>query len=176
MFRNHGVTRDNLRNPSPGGWYYEMQELGLNYRLTDIQCALGIHQLQKLDGFIDARHERVARYEAAFKDISQLRLPVEREGVRSGWHIYPVRLQGELATRRADVFRMLREAGIGVQVHYIPVHWHPYYEDLGYKKGTCPKAEAYYEAEISLPLFPGLTEQDQETVIVQVKKIISSLL
>ncbi|MFA5185774.1 MAG: UDP-4-amino-4,6-dideoxy-N-acetyl-beta-L-altrosamine transaminase [Patescibacteria group bacterium] len=172
LYRSHGITKANLRMPSPGDWYYEQQELGQNYRLTDFQSALGISQLKKLDRFLAARHEVAGRYAEALKDVKTLRLPVEREGFRSGWHLYPIRLIGAAITKRPEVFRQLREAGIGVQVHYIPVYWHPYYQTLGYRKGLCPNVESFYETEISIPMFPALSTADQQSVIDILKKIL----
>lgn len=163
LFRTHGITKEGLVHPSPGAWYQEMQELGVNARITDIQCALGISQLKKLNRFLAARKAIVQRYAVLLADLD-LELPTESEGYSSGWHLYPIRLRGAQATRRAEVFASLRAAGIGVQVHYIPVYFHPYYERLGYARRLCPKAEAFYEAVISLPIFPALTEDDQRTV------------
>lgn len=171
-FRLHGVVKDGFKHPSPGAWYYEMQSLGLNGKLTDIQCALGVSQLRKLERFLSAREAVARRYDEAFTDLP-LRLPVTRAGVRHGWHLYGVRLTGEWASRRDEVFAKLREAGIGVQVHYIPVYFHPYYEELGYRKGICPKAEDYFRSQISLPLHPSLTEADQTKVIETIRGILA---
>lgn len=171
LFRTHGITKEDLERESEGPWYYEMQALGENLRLTDFQCALGLSQLKKLDKFISAREKIALKYNEAFEGIKDLRTPIVRPGARSGWHLYPLRLQGEWIERRKEVFEELRAAGIGVQVHYIPVHLHPYYQKLGYLKGACPKAEEYYKAEISLPIFPGLSETDQDFVIQTIKNI-----
>lgn len=171
-FRLHGVVKDGFVHPAPGAWYYEMQSLGLNGKLTDIQCALGLSQLGKLDRFLSGREAIAKRYDAALAGLP-LRLPVTRPGVRHGWHLYGVRLTGAWAARRDEVFSKLREAGVGTQVHYIPVYHHPYYEKLGFKKGLCPKAEAYFSAEFSLPMFPSLSEQDQQKVIDVLKGLFS---
>lgn len=173
VFRTHGITKKNLERPNEGAWYGEMQELGLNYRLTDFQCALGISQLKKLDGFIEIRNRIADRYLALLKDVDGIRLPSVPEDARAGWHLFPIRIQGKYAGKRREIFDALRAAGIGVQVHYLPVYLHPYYARLGYARGSCPQAEAYYEAEISLPIFPSLTEQDQQTVIDVLKKLLS---
>lgn len=174
LFRNHGITKDRLKSASPGAWYYEMQALGVNGRLTDIQCALGTSQLKKLDRFIEARRAIAARYREAFADHPSLEIPQELEGVRCGWHIYPIRLRGAWAGRRAEAFAKLRDAGIGVQVHYIPVPRLPFYTERGYAAGICPKADAFSDAEISLPMFPTLTPEDQQTVISTLKNILST--
>ncbi len=173
LFRIHGITKENFEHESDGPWYYEMQALGENFRLTDFQCALGLSQLKKLDQFISAREKIALRYNEAFQGIKELKLPTVHQGARSGWHLYPVRLQGEWIKRRREVFEALRAANIGVQVHYIPVHLHPYYQKLGYAKGLCPKAEDYYAAEISLPMFPGLSKTDQDFVIQTLKNILA---
>lgn len=177
LFRNHGITSDAvlLRRKSPGGWYMEMQELGFNYRLTDLQAALGISQLKKLDRFIAARKKIAGRYRQALADLSGLELPEEQVGTSASWHLYVIRLRGKLVKKRAIVFRKLRERGIGVQVHYMPVYWHPYYCKLGYMKGLCPKTEEFYESAISLPIFPGLSVVDQRFVIRTLKEIVAGI-
>jgi dTDP-4-amino-4,6-dideoxygalactose transaminase len=151
-----------------------MQALGVNGRLTDMQCALGISQLKKLDRFIDARRAIAARYREAFTDHPSLELPQELDGVRCGWHIYPIRLRGAWAGRRAEAFMKLRDAGIGVQVHYIPVHRLPFYAERGYAVDICPKADTFSDAEISLPVFPTLSAEDQQTVILTLKDILKT--
>ena len=153
----------------------EMQEIGYNYRLTDIQSALGISQLNKLGKFLKARRLVVNRYNRGLELIKDfIEVPKETKGAHSAWHLYVVRLKGELAKKRAYIFKTLREKGIGVQVHYIPVYFQPYYEALGYKKGLCPKAEAFYESCFSLPIFPSLTVKDQEKVIRVLIQVIHS--
>ncbi len=173
MFRLHGVVKDGFVNESPAGWYYEMQELGLNAKLTDIQSALGLSQLGKLDRFLESRERVAGRYDEALADLP-LRLPTVLPNARHGWHLYGVRLTGQWASRRDEVFTKMRAAGIGVQVHYLPVYFHPYYERLGYKKGLCPNAEAFFSAQISLPLFPSLSEADQSTVVESLHGILSA--
>lgn len=172
QFRNHGVVKDHLRHPSQGEWYYEMQALGINGRLSDIHAALGLNQLKKLDRFIESRRKIAARYHQDLMDIPAIALPREREAERSGWHLFPIHLRGKWEGRRAEVFSELRAAGIGVQVHYIPLYRHPYYEDRGYRRGLCPEAERFYETEISLPIYPGLSEADQDVVIETVQRIV----
>ena len=174
LFRTHGITKNNLVNKSEGDWYYEMQELGFNYRITDIQAALGISQLKRLDKFIKARRKIAADYKKAFEKYSDLiSLPSADEiNNYSSWHLFVVRLRGKLALKRAEIFRKLRESGIGTQVHYIPVYWHPFYLKLGYKKGLCPRAEAFYKSIISLPIYPDLKSEDRKFVA---EKLISFL-
>ena len=168
MFRHHGVTKepDTFRNKNgyAGQWYYEMQYLGYNYRLTDIHCALGISQLSKLDRFIGRRREIVEVYSQTFQNNAFFDTPIEKSYAKSAWHLYPIRLKDEYKGRKAEIFSKLRERGLGVQVHYIPVHLHPYYEQLGYKKGFCPNAEDFYEREISIPIYQGMSDEDVQYV------------
>jgi len=176
LFRNHGIVGDARQRQANGQWYYEMVSLGYNYRLTDIGSALGISQLKKLDDNLLRRREIASIYRAAFSDISSLILPVERPEVASAWHLYPIRLDLDLLTAtRAEVFQALRAENIGVNVHYIPVHMHPYYRNLfGYEGGEYPIAEAAYERLISLPMFHAMTKADVDDVINAVKKVIES--
>lgn len=166
-FRQHGIVKQGIA-ASPGDWHCEMRMLGFNYRLTDIQCALGISQLKKLDHFITRRRRIAERYNESFKGIAGIRLLPGRKGCVSSWHLYPVRVPG-----RAEVFKKLRQSGIGVQVHYAPVYQHPYYRSLGYEGALCSKAEAFYQGEISLPIFPLLSESDQDKVIEKLKEIMN---
>jgi perosamine synthetase len=172
LFRSHGITKDkNKLNNSDGPWYYEMQELGFNYRLTDLQCALGISQLKKLRSFLNRRREIVNLYNSELSGIEEIESPVEREYVKSAWHIYYIRLKDY--KNRQSLFKKLREAGIGVQVHYIPVHLQPYYkENFGYNGGDYPKAERYYNSTITLPLYPNIKDDDIKYVIEKLKKVI----
>jgi dTDP-4-amino-4,6-dideoxygalactose transaminase len=162
MFRHHGVTKESDsfigKTQHLGQWYYEMQYLGFNYRLTDIQCALGISQLKKLDIFIQRRREVVNMYARAFRDNPFFELPVEKNDVQSAWHLYPIRLKDKYKGRKAEIFAKLRERGLGVQVHYIPVYFQPYYQQLGYEKGLCQNAEDFYEREISIPIYSTMNE------------------
>jgi perosamine synthetase len=175
QFRSHGITRDNdklIENHGP--WYYEMQFLGFNYRLTDIQAALGSSQLKKIDRFVELRRKYVALYNMAFKEIPQITIPYQPEGYNSSWHLYIIRLNLEqLTVTRKEIFEALLLQNIGVNVHYIPVHLLPYYQQLGYEKGICPNAEKLYEEIITLPLFPKMTEDDVIDVIVAVNKVIN---
>lgn len=167
-FRVHGIIKDTKRftHTADGDWYSEMHTLGFNYRLTDIQASLGLSQLKRLHTFMEKRREKALQYDTAFAPYSdKIILPVWKEGSSlSALHLYPLRLrEGTLARKR--MFVALRDAGIGAQVHYLPVYMHPYYEELGYKKGLCPHAEAFYESVLSLPLFPDLRARDQKHVI-----------
>jgi len=171
IFRHHGI----VKRPDKGGWYYEIEELGHNFRLSDILCALGISQLKKIDRFIQRRREIVARYNRAFKDIKEIILPIERDYIKSAWHIYPVQFRLEsLRADRKQIFQYFQNEGLGVQVHYMPTHLHPFYQrKFDYKKGDFPIAEKYYQGAITLPLFPKMTNKDIEKVIKVVKKVIN---
>lgn len=171
-FRNHGLVRDPGRQrwPDEGGWHQEVHAFGLNYRLPDVLCALGASQLRRLGGFITRRAALVRRYDELLADVPGLRLPVRREHVEPAWHLYAVRVLGG---RRREVYERMRAAGIGVQVNYVPAHWHPVFADLGYRRGMCPVAEAFYAEQLSLPLFPDLTEADQDRVVEILREILS---
>lgn len=159
-----GLVRDRERfsMPDEGPWHQEVHELGLNYRLTDIACALGLSQLRRLEGFRVRRAEITARYNRALAGVDGLRTPPQRDDVEPAWHLYPLRV---LDGRRREVFEAMRARGIGVQVNYLPVYWHPVYADLGYRRGMCPNAEAFYAEELSLPLFPDLTDDQVDQVV-----------
>ena len=163
-YRSIGLVRDPtvLRFPDEGPWHQEVHEFGLNYRLSDVLSALGSSQLLRLPAFKARRTEITARYNQGLSWIDELRLPECREGADPMWHLYPLRIRDG---RRRALFEHLRANDIGVQVNYIPVYRHPVYADLGYKSGMCPVAEDYYEQEISLPLFPGLANDDVDRVI-----------
>lgn len=168
-FRSHGIVKACAKLYEYHGlWYQEMQQLGFNYRLTDLQCALGISQLKKLEKFLNRRQELVDLYNRLLAELDVVELPVVKNDVVPAWHLYYLRLLGN-PTGRKLVFEELRQKGIGVQVHYLPVYWHPYYQRLGYQKGLCPEAEAYYRSCISLPLFPSLTETDVEKVVEELR-------
>ena len=187
LFRNHGITRDpdkfvdrppftatkypksQIPNPKSNSfWYYEMQDLGFNYRMTDIQSALGISQLKKIDIFVEKRREIANYYNKAFKAFEDhITLPPDNEN--HAWHLYVIQLE---RGNRDWVFRSLRENGVGVNVHYIPVYLHPYYQGMGYKKGICPEAEKYSERAITLPLYPAMKRSDLELVVEMVCKVL----
>jgi len=164
LLRTHGITKDQDKlSRNDGPWYYEQHELGFNYRITDIQCALGLSQLKRLDDFVERRREIAARYNQAFSACDELIVPVQRSGTDSSWHLYMLGLR---SLDRRLVFEKLREAGLGVNVHYIPVHLQPYYQDkFGCKEGDFPEAETYYHGAITLPLFPTMSDDDIQYVI-----------
>jgi UDP-4-amino-4,6-dideoxy-N-acetyl-beta-L-altrosamine transaminase len=165
--RSHGITREpgEMEGESEGGWYYQQTDLGYNYRMTDIQAALGTAQLARVDGFVARRRVLAARYGELLAGLP-LSLPVAEAD--SAWHLYAVRLAD--ASRRRVVYDALRDAGVGVNVHYIPVHLQPWYRRMGFKPGDFPAAEAYYAGALTLPLYPGLSEGDQERVAQVLRK------
>jgi perosamine synthetase len=173
MFRNHGIDSDARERQANGHWSYEMIALGYNYRLTDIGCALGISQLRKLEPNLDRRRDMARRYTAAFREIPGVILPTVRPGVNPAWHLYPVRLdRSKLRVDRSEIFAALRGEGLGVNVHYIPVHLHQYYrERLGHRAGDYPIAEGAYRQLISLPMFHSMKQQDIDDVLDAVKKV-----
>ncbi|MBS4025584.1 MAG: UDP-4-amino-4,6-dideoxy-N-acetyl-beta-L-altrosamine transaminase [Clostridia bacterium] len=175
LFRTHGITRnETYLTQNHGPWYYEQRYLGYNYRITDVQCALGSSQLDRLDNFITRRREIVAKYNEAFKAIREIATPHEASYSNSGWHLYIIRLRLDLLkVARKEIFQALQAENIGVNVHYIPVYYHPYYQELGYEKGICPKAEKLYAEMITLPLFPKMTADDVADVIAAVTKVIA---
>lgn len=163
MFRTHGITRDTeLMVNNEGSWYYEQLYLGYNYRITDIQCALGISQMKKLNHFIKRRNEIVNIYNQAFQNNDEIILPIILDGCISSWHLYVIQLK---SLNRKFVFDQLRQNNIGVNVHYIPVYKHPYYRDNGYANVKCLEAELYYSRCISLPIYPNLSVAEQEYII-----------
>jgi len=174
-FRNHGISSDARQRQSAGQWHYEMVLLGFNYRLTDIACALGLTQMKGLEANLARRRQIAARYAAEFRNVPGVLPPQTRPNVNPAWHLYPIRLDlTRLSAGRGEVFRALREENIGVNVHYIPVHRHPYYRDrFGYKGGEYPVAEAAYERLISLPMFHGMSDDDVEDVVRAVCKVVS---
>lgn len=165
LFRNHGITKDKKKMTKFNGpWYYEMQTLGFNYRITDFQCALGISQLKKLDKYITRRRKLVSIYNKELSKIDKIILPVEKPYVKSSWHIYYIRLKD--ASKRRLIFEELQKSNIGVQVHYIPVHLQPYYQkNFGFKSGDYPEAEDYYRSTITLPLYPKMINSEIQYVI-----------
>lgn len=171
ILRHHGI----VKKPEKGDWYYEIEKPGFNYRLTDFQCALGISQLRKINKFIKRRREIVAKYNKAFKEMEEIITPTERSHIKSAWHIYAIQLRlNRLKTNRKKIFEELQKKGLGVQVHYIPLHLQPFYQEkFGYKKGDFPVAENYYERAITLPLFPKMTNRDINKVIKVVKETIN---
>ncbi|HHT49391.1 MAG TPA: UDP-4-amino-4,6-dideoxy-N-acetyl-beta-L-altrosamine transaminase [Firmicutes bacterium] len=174
FLRTHGITRDErfMTKPSDGPWYYQQIDLGYNYRMTDIQAALGYSQLQRIDQFVRRRHVLAARYDQSLKGLP-VTLPWQDPDTYSSWHLYVLRLHlDQLGKSRKQIFEELRTAGIDVNVHYIPVHTQPYYERLGFKVGDFPAAEEYYRAAITLPLYYSLSDEDQNYVIEKLQEII----
>lgn len=172
--RTHGITRnrDFMKEEPHGPWYYQQLELGFNYRITDIQAALGCSQMQRLDIFVNRRKELANRYSHLLANLP-LTLPWQHPDTSSSWHLYVVRLQLEnLNISHLQVFEALRAAQIGVNLHYIPVHMQPYYQALGFMLGNFPQAEQYYQEAISLPLYYGLTEANQDYIIQTLKRIL----
>ena len=174
IFRNHGITTDHRQREKQGSWFYEMVDLGYNYRITDIQCALGLSQLNKLPGWVKRRQEIAQKYDAAFAKLPAIQPLKVRADISHAYHLYVVRFDlSRLRATRAEIFTALRAEGIGVNVHYIPVHLHPFYrERFGTGPGLCPVAEAAYEEIITLPLFPRMGDNDVEDVITAVRKVV----
>lgn len=173
--RSHGITRDaglmSAGNPPP--WHYEQLELGYNYRMTDFQAALGASQMTRLDAFVAGRRQLAVRYDTLLGDLP-LQLPVQDARAQSSWHLYVVRLRlDKIGRSHREVFEALRKAGIGVNLHYIPVHLQPYYRALGFAPGHCPEAERYHGEAISLPLYPGLSENDQDHIAGTLRQLLT---
>lgn len=167
LFRTHGITRDkSLMNNKEDGWFYEQLELGYNYRITDFQCALGISQMKKLDRFIGRRLEIAAKYDAVFADVEGVITPGQAENCKNSYHLYVIQVTN---MPRSQAYSKYISAGLGVNVHYIPVYKHPYYQKNGYAGVSCPNAEKLYSRLISLPIYPSLTDEEIEYVISVVK-------
>ena len=174
-FRSHGIERDPARmRRADGPWYHEMQDLGYNYRMTDLQAALGVSQLRKLDRFLLRRREIAGRYDVDLADSPGLELPGRRDGTEPAWHLYVVRVSDK--ARRRAFFEALQRQGLAVQVHYLPVYRHPFYEDLGYRAGLCPVAEDFYARAVSLPIFPAMSDSDVDRVVDTVRRTAADIL
>ena len=174
-FRNHGITRDYNQRQIQGTWSYDMEEIGFNYRLTELNSVLGLSQLQKLPDLVNRRKRIASHYNEAFAELPQLTSPIELPNCQSAWHLYVVKLNLEnLSKDRDAIFQALRCENIGVNVHYIPVPWLDYYQKLGYKKNSWPIAEAMFHRVISLPMWPGMTDEDINDVILAVKKVLKA--
>jgi UDP-4-amino-4,6-dideoxy-N-acetyl-beta-L-altrosamine transaminase len=173
LLRSHGITRDTARmqRKTEGAWYYEQIDLGFNYRMTDVQAALGTSQMSRLDEFLLARRRLAARYDTLLSDLP-LRRPWRDPAVESAWHLYVIRLESERHSRR-EVFDALRAAGIGVNVHYIPIHLQPYYRELGFKPGDFPVSEWYYDGAITIPMYATLTDEQQDTVVAALREALA---
>lgn len=167
LLRSHGVTRDpQCLEINHGNWYYEMLSLGFNYRLTDMQSVLGLSQLRKNETFLARRAEIINRYNRSFRQCDCFRTPVSKPDINPSWHLYVLRLNLDtLNVSRKEIYDEYCKQGILVNVHYMPVYYHPYYRRLGYSRGACPKAEKYYEETITLPLYPNMTDREVEKVI-----------
>lgn len=173
LLRSHGITRDitEMSQKPDGPWYYQQIDLGFNYRMTDIQAALGVSQMHRLDEFVSKRHAIAERYNKLLADQPVV-TPSQHVDSYSGMHLYVIRLNLEqIQASHCQVFESLRDQGIGVNLHYIPVYLQPYYESLGFKKGYCPIAESYYSEVISLPMYPSLSEVQQDKVIEELRKV-----
>lgn len=168
--RSHGITRDAAAQAAVGPWFYEQVELGFNYRMTDLQAALGLSQLARLSAYVAARRRLADRYDALLADLP-LTTPWRDPVTASAWHLYVVQLND--ASRRRAVFEHLRAAGIGVNVHYIPVHLQPDYRRLGFAPGDYPVAEDYYARAITLPLYPGLSDAEQDQVVAALREALA---
>ena len=181
LFRNNGITKDPdlFEYQSPNGlydgWYYEQQSLGANYRMTDIQAALAISQLSRIKGFIQRRREIVDIYQAAFSQIKPLTLPIEKADIKSAWHLYPVKVNGTPEDHR-NFYNTLQSEGLRVQVHYLPVHLHPYYRRQGFCEGDFPVSENYSARAVSLPLYHSMEDETVQTVIEIVKRTCKNIL
>ncbi|MGN0416171.1 MAG: UDP-4-amino-4,6-dideoxy-N-acetyl-beta-L-altrosamine transaminase [Agathobacter sp.] len=170
MFRSHGITRDeSIMTRNDGPWFYQQLDLGYNYRITDIQCALGCSQMNKIEHFLARRKDIAKAYNEAFKSCENIVTPYQLPDTESGWHLYIIQVKN---CDRKVVFEKLRNSGIGVNVHYIPVYMHPYYQKHGYAEVYCPNAEEIYSHMLSLPLYPGLSEEDQQYVIEKVVEFV----
>lgn len=174
QFKNHGLVRrsDRLRDPDVGPWHQEVHSFGLNYRLPDVLAALGISQILRLEEFKSKRRRIFKFYSDALSDIEDITLPIRPSGTDPVWHLYPIRVP---SPRRRAVFEGLRALGIGVQVNYIPVYWHPVFQDFGYKRGMCPNAELFYSEEISLPMYADLADSELTRVADSVKKVMKNV-
>ena len=173
LFRSHGITKDNLVNGRDGDWYYEMQHLGFNYRITDIQCALGLSQLKKLDSFVKSRRQIAKKYNEMFEDNPYFDVISENPNGESAYHLYPILLKDKYLNYKKEIFSKLRSEGLGVQVHYIPVYLQPYYQNLGFNRGLCPVDEEFYKRELSIPMYPTLSDEDLEFVREKLYKVLS---
>lgn len=176
LLRSHGITRDEnlMTQPMDGPWYYQQIALGFNYRMTEMQAALGLSQMQRLEEFVTKRHQLADRYNELLQELP-ITLPWQHPDSYSAMHLYVIRLSLEQnTTSHLEAFNAMRAAGILVNLHYIPVHMQPYYQQLGFKAGQFPQAERYYQEAMSLPMYPALTQEQQNTICSTLKAILST--
>lgn len=174
LLRSHGITRspDLMTKEADGGWYYQQVDLGFNYRMTEIQAALGVSQMNRLDEFVSRRHELKERYDDFLKNLP-VAIPYQSANAYSAMHLYPLQLQLEILNKtHVQIFQELRDKGLGVNLHYIPIHTQPYYERMGFKSGDYPNAEHYYQHAISIPMYQGLTDAQQDQVVSIISKVL----
>jgi len=174
LYRSHGITRDpeKMTRAADGPWYYQQIDLGYNYRMTDLQAALGYSQMQRLDAFVARRREIAARYDELLRDLP-LTTPYVMEGAAPSWHIYIVRLDfARIGKPKEQIFSEMKKRGVVLNLHYIPVHLQPYYEELGFAKGDFPQSEAYYEEALTLPLYYDLTDAQQDQIVHALKDVL----
>jgi len=175
QLRTHGITKDpsKFRNKSDGPWYHEMQLLGFNYRLTDFQAALGLSQLKRIEEFVNKRRKIAKIYNEFFNDIDDVEIINETRDKYHSYHLYVIKTKN--TKQRLKLFKFLASNEVYCQIHYIPVYWHPYYSDLGYKKGLCPSAEIFYSKIISLPMYPSLSETELNYILDKLKYFFNNL-
>lgn len=176
LLRSHGITRDPalMEGESDGGWYYQQVDLGFNYRMTELQAALGVSQMTRLDAYVDRRHAIARRYDALLADLPVI-TPLQHPDTYSAYHLYVIRVpRGDSNWSRREVFERLRNDGVGVNVHYIPVHTQPYYRAMGFREGSYPESERYYSEAISLPIYPTMTEAQQDEVVGALRRALGA--
>ena len=175
LLRSHGITRDEqlMTKPSEGGWYYQQVDLGFNYRMTELQAALGVSQMTRLDDFVATRHQLQQRYDELLNDLPVI-TPYQSSDSYSALHLYPIQIELEKVSKtHRQIFEELRQSGLGVNLHYIPVHLQPYYQNMGFKQGDYSNAENYYNQAISIPMYQGLTFEVQDQVVEVLKKVLA---
>lgn len=175
LYRSHGITRvpELMTKEADGPWYYQQIDLGFNYRMTDMQAALGYSQMHKVDKFVARRRELAARYNELLKDLDMLKLPYQNESTASSWHLYIVRVDfSKINKNKKQIFAEMKDKGVCLNLHYIPVHTQPYYENLGFTKGDFPISEKYYEEAFTLPLYYALTNEQQNNIVSSLKDVL----